>query len=206
MNEASLQDYSHSLNLSRWHRVVERLNEALARDSKVVEKTFTSTRVSSWNNRHVADYLYLEKAEADQSLARHAEILKAIGLIRRNLGETNARLGISQLITEAELLNRRIKLLERITDGQSADMVDADYLLELAATQSTPEGKNLSYTVNVRLLDAEEREGIRNELNRLRLAHHTMMDKVSDLNRERITLSLSEEISEIGGLNQTRGL
>jgi len=196
---------SYTLNLSRWHKVTERLNEALMRDSQLADRTFTSTRVSSWNQGKVAEYLYLQKSEAEEALNRHSEILKAIGSIRRSLGEKNAQLGISQLITDAELINRRIKLLERILGGQEADMVGADDLLRLSQEHMSRE-KQASYTVTVRLLDTGEREALRNELARLRSAHHAMLDQASDLNREKVTLTLGNEIADLGGLLHAKGL
>jgi len=122
---------NHSLTLTRWHKVAERINAALKEREARVIAAFTAATISPWNKEAVEDKAagIAARAKADLALIEHAAA--AVATIRSALALRNAELGISARLAEVEAANRRVALYREVLDKQTVDMVREKLELDL---------------------------------------------------------------------------
>lgn len=143
-----------------------------------------------------------ESEEWQRRLARAFRVQDAVADIRRALGEANAKNGVNAQLAELDKLNRRLKALTEIIEGQGADMIaieelrniPQDYMIERDRFDSTRP------SLRVRLLDRDALSRLRQELETVRSRAYALSDEIAERNRATLTLELSEEIAGIAGL------
>jgi len=132
---------NYLLTLSRWHKVAERIHNALKEREANVRTTFTATTISPWNRYGVEERAALIARRAAGDLALVEAGTRAIATIRAVLARRNAELGISGRLAEVEAARRRAVLYQAVIEGQDADMVRPESLSALpSAVSSTPLG------------------------------------------------------------------
>lgn len=192
---------TYTLSLARWHKVAERLARNYAELTRSALTTFTNTTINGFlGDTQIARL----KEQTTQQLdgLRHAFTLQdALASIRQALGEANAAAGISRQLAEFDALSRRQKCLETILAGQSSDMVSFDEMSQLPnQIVSEDRYERQKGSVRVRMLDAEMVKTLQAEAEALRAKVYALADRINDMNRERVTLELSEEIATAAGL------
>jgi chaperonin cofactor prefoldin len=136
-----------------------------------------------------------------ESLNRAFTLQDALADIRRALGEANTKVGVAKELADYDALSRRQKLIESILTAQSSEMVDFDEMAQLPKQIVSEDRYDRSKgAVRVRMLDTEAVSKLRDEAERLRVRVYALADRISDLNRERLTIDLSEEIAQAAGL------
>src|SRR2546422_5704066 len=100
----------HTLTLTRWHKVAERINAARKeRDARAIA-AFTAATISPWNKEGVEQKAAAIGARAKADLAIVETGTAAVAAIRAALARKNAELGIAARLAEVEAANRRIGL------------------------------------------------------------------------------------------------
>src|SRR5438477_546284 len=131
----------HTLTLTRWHKVAERVNAALKeRDARAVA-AFTAATISPWNKEGVEQKAAAIGARAKADLAIVEAGTAAVAAIRAALARKNAELGIAARLAEVEAANRRIALYRTVLDKQSVDMVEPEHVRHVPA-HAVPEGES----------------------------------------------------------------
>jgi len=192
---------SHTLSLTRWHKVAERLSRTYTELTQGVRNTFNNTQVSGYLGESQVDRIReIGKTEAS-NLRRAFELQDALIKIRQAIGEANAKTGVNRELAEYDALMRRHKLLETILVGQSTDMVALDEVSMLPKQILSEDRYDRTRgTVKVKVLDAESEAYLRKEAESILAKGYALSDRISDLNRERLTLELPEDIARAAGL------
>jgi hypothetical protein len=192
---------SYTLSLSRWHKVAERLARSYAELTQVARNTFNNTQVSGYlGDAQVARLRDLSSQQMD-SLHRAFRLQDALASIRQAIGNANAKTGVSKELADYDALSRRQKLLESVLTAQSSEMVDFEEMPQLPKQIVSEDRYDRSKgAVRVRMLTNDAVASLRTEADQLRVKVYALADKISDLNRERLTLEIDEEIAQAAGL------
>ncbi|MFZ4534956.1 hypothetical protein [Propionivibrio sp.] len=192
---------SHTLSLSRWHKVAERLSRSYTEITQAARNTFINTQVNGFLGEAQVARLRDEAALQMIRLHRAFTLQDALANIRQAVGEANAKTGVSKELANYDALSRRHKYLESILAAQSSEMVNFDEMPQLPKQLVSEDRYDRSKgSVRVRMLDNEMVNSLRVEADELRIKVYALADRISDLNRERLSLDLSEDIAQAAGL------
>jgi hypothetical protein len=194
----------HSLTLSRWHKVAERLNAgAKERESRALT-ALTATTISPWNKEGVEAKAVEIAQQANADLAVIEAATAAVARIRSALAHRNVELGISGRLAEADAVNRRTRLYRELLDKQRVDMVNPADMRHVPATVAVDEpysfGRRLGSAITLAIAGKTLLDELRVKLAREQARAHVLLDEVADANREKLELELDQELSEIAGL------
>lgn len=192
---------SYTLSMSRWHKVAERLARNYTELTQTVRNTLTNTQVSGFLGEAQVGRLHELASHQVANLDRAFEVQDALAIIRQAIGDANVRVGVSKDLAEYDALSRRQKLLENILAAQTSEMVGFDELPQLPKQIVTEDRYDRSKgTVRVCMLDSDALAKLKGEAESLRARVYGLADRISDLNRERLTIDLTEEIAQVAGL------
>lgn len=195
----------YTLTLSRWHKVVERINAALKERESNVKKTFTAITISPWNKEGIEEKVTAIARRAAEDLALIETGVRAVAQVRAALAIRNSELGIAARLAEAEAANRSAALYKSVIEGQDADMVRPESVRGLPVAlvgenDSLGFGRRASSTVTLQTADATFVESLREKLAREQARATRLLDEVADLNRDKLEIDVSQEILQIAGL------
>ena len=193
----------HTLTLTRWHKVAERINTAIKEREARAVAAFTATTVSPWNKEGV-------EAKADE-IARRAKTdlalieagTAAVARIRAALGQRNGELGIGERLAEADAANRRARLYRDLLEKQSADMVrpvNVRHVPSAIAGDDSLWSRRSLATITLEIADKALLDELQVKLAREQARSHALLDAVADANREKLELELADELVGIAGL------
>lgn len=195
---------NHSLTLTRWHKVAERINAALKeRDARVVA-AFTAATISPWNKEGIEQKAagIAERGKADLALVEQGSA--AVAAIRSALARRNAELGIAARLAEVEAANRRIALYRAVVEKQTVDMVRPEHVRHVpahAVAEGEPSwGRREAPRITLQVADAALLAELASKLAREQARTHALLDEIADLNREKLELDIAPELNEIAGL------
>jgi len=196
---------NHTLTLTRWHKVAERINSALKERETRAVAAFVATTISPWNKEGVEQKVAAIAARAKADLALIEAAGAAVAAIRSALALRNAELGIAGRLAEVEATNRRIALYRAVLEKQTADMVQPEHVRHVPA-HAVPEaepawGRREAPRVTLQVADAGLLAGLATKLAREQARAHALLDEIADLNREKLELDLAPELNEIAGLS-----
>ena len=195
----------HTLTLSSWHKVAERMQSAMKERETAVKSAYTATAISPWNKAAVEEKTaeIARRAAADLTLVESGA--QAVATIRTALALRNAALGVSARLAEAEAARRRAALYRAIVEGQKPDMVRPEDVRTLPAelvgeTESWGFGRRTAVTVTLQTADPALLAELRAKLAREEVRATRLLDEVADLNRERLEIDVPDELAQIAGL------
>lgn len=192
---------SYTLSLSRWHKVAERLSRTYNELTKSINTTFTNTEI----NGYLGDAQITRLREAAHNemakLAHAFDLQDALIYIRQSVGEANAKAGVATALAEYDAHNKRLKLFESILAAQTSDMISFDEIPHLPSQIVAENRYDRSLlSVRIRMLDAVAESKLRKDAENLRTKVYALADHINDLNCEKITLELPEDITQSAGL------
>ena len=192
---------SYTLSLSRWHKVAERLARNYTELTQAARNALNNTQVGGFLGESQVSRLQEFAGQQLVNLHKAFEVQDALASIRQAIGDANARVGVSKDLADYDALSRRQKLLETILAAQTSDMVSFEEMSQLPKQILTEDRYDRSKgTVRVRMLDGEAVTRLMGEVESLRSKVYALADRISDLNRERLTIDLGEEIAQVAGL------
>lgn len=191
-----------NLTLSRWHKVVERINAASKECEARVKAAFTNTTVSSWNKDGVEEKAADIARRAAQDLLQVEAGTRAVEVIRATLAIRNAELGIAGKLALVEGANRRASLYKAVIEGQKADMVRAQSVRNLPeqVDQSDWLSRRSALLVTLQTADRDLLDVLREKFALEQGRAVLALDEIADLNRERIEIEVPNEVIEIAKL------
>ncbi len=197
---------NHTLTLTRWHKVAERINAALKeRDARVVA-AFTAATISPWNKEGVEQKAAGIAGRGKADLALIEQGSAAVAAIRSALARRNAELGIAARLAEVEAANRRIALYRAVLDKQSVDMVEPANVRHVPAGAGAVPDAELSWgrreapRITLQVADQALLGELAVKLAREQARTHALLDEIADLNRDKLELDIASELVEIAGL------
>lgn len=191
-----------NLTLSRWHKVVERINAASKECETRVKAAFTATTVSSWNKDGIEEKAADIARRAAQDLMLIESGTRAVENIRATLAIRNAELGIAGRLAEVEGANRRASVYKAVIEGQKADMVRAESVHNLPERidQSDWLSRRSALVVTLQTADRDLLKDLREKLAIEQARAVRALDEIADLNREKVEIELPKEVIEIARL------
>jgi hypothetical protein len=187
--------------LSRWHKVAERLARNYTELTQAVRNTLTNTQVSGFLGEAQVGRLQELASNQMASLDKAFQVQDALAIIRQAIGDANARVGVSKDLADYDALSRRQKLLETILAAQTSELVSFEELPQLPKQIVAEDRYDRSKgAVRVRMLEGDALATLKGEAESLRGKVYGLADRISDLNRERLTIDLTEEIAQVAGL------
>ena len=193
---------SHTLTLSRWHKAAERLSREYTEAVYACRLTLNQTKVSAYLGETQERQLREQSTMGLERLNKAFVIQDSLAQIRQVLGDANVHHGISAKLAEFDKLNRRVKVLTEIMEGQTADMIGIDELHKIPADY-VADGERYDSKrplLNIRMLDANALGVVRTQFEQTRTQAYALADEIADLNRAKITLELPLEIAQMAGL------
>lgn len=193
----------HTLTLTRWHKVAERINAAIKERETRAVAALTATSVSPWNKEGVEAKAEEIARRAKTDLAMIEAGIAAVARVRAALGQRNAELGIGERLAEADAASRRARLYRDLLEKQSADMVrpsDLRHVPAVIAGDDSPWGRRSAAAITLAIADKALLDELHVKLAREQARSHALLDAVADSNREKVELELADELVEIAGL------
>lgn len=193
---------TYTLSLSRWHKVAERLSRDYTETVFAVREGFNNTRISAHLGESQETFLQVRAAEFENALERAFRLQDAVSDIRIALGNANAKHSITAALGEFDKINRRIKAVSSILEGQRSDMVaigELKNLPEVFISDNDGYSRNRP-EIRVRMLEPQAEQKLRKELEGLKSRAYALGDKVNDLNRVTVEIEISEEVARLAGL------
>ena len=192
---------TYTLSLSRWHKVAERLARKHLELTQAAKNVFLNTQVSGYLGEGQVARLQSDGARALADIQKAFQVQDGVMAIRQAIGDANARVGVATLLAQHDAMSRRQKLLEAILAGQGSEMVSVEELAHLPSQVVSEDRYDRSRgQVRVRILDGSAQTELKREAAVLLAKVYALADQISDLNRERVQVELSEEVAAIGGL------
>ena len=194
-------DKTYRLTLNRWHKVAERLSRHANDISEEIRAGFNQTKVMG----HLGEDQQLRlKAEGERLAALMPDLFDlqaTIAQIRKALGSANEAAGISANLAELDMLNRQLRLMESLINGQEAELVAIDELPKLPVRVQEERGLFARpSTFGVRVMPDSALETYRQKLESVRSESFAVADRIAAKNREAMPLSISEDIARLAGL------
>jgi hypothetical protein len=193
---------THTLTLSRWHKVAERLSRDYTETVFKAKQALTQTRVSAYVGESQEVALREQASDWSARLERAFRLQDGIGDIRRILGDANAQHGITALLAEFDKLNRRQKVLTELVEGQAPDMIAIGELKHIPADY-VADGDNYDRRrpqLRVRMLERAEVTRLREELDAVRARAYALADEIAERNKATLALELTGEVAGAAGL------
>lgn len=191
-----------NLTLSRWHKVIERINAASKECELRVKAAFTNATVSSWNKDGIEEKAADISRRAAQDLMLVEAGTRAVEIIRATLAIRNAELGIAGRLAEVEGANRRASVYKAVIEGQKADMVRAESVRNLPERidQSDWLSRRSALVITLQTADRDLLKDLREKLALEQARAVRALDEIADLNREKVEIELPKEVIEIARL------
>ena len=193
---------THTLTLSRWHKVAERLSRDYTETVFKAKQALTQTRVSAYVGESQEVALREQASDWSARLERAFRLQDGIGDIRRILGDANAQHGITALLAEFDKLNRRQKVLTDLVEGQAPDMIAISELKHIPADY-VADGDNYDRRrpqLRVRMLERAEVIRLREDLDAVRARAYALADEIAERNKATLALELTGEVAGAAGL------
>jgi hypothetical protein len=121
-------------------------------------------------------------------------LLGDISTIKVGIGEKNVDTGVTQKLSELEVINRKMKFLKSIIDGSEGKISYSSFdninVSEAASVKNLYQSATL---FNVSVLQEEDIERFKNDLIAQRKIASKLTDDIADLNRSKMELEISDE-------------
>jgi len=189
----------HTLSLTRWHKVADRLSRVLSEESNKIKKTFNATKLTAYLGESQTEQLYAETENSLQKMELVYKLQETIAAIRSGLGDANCRHGISAKLAQLECVNRKVGFLSDILDKQDRSWVAIDEL-EYMATGRFVDNYGRATQIEVKMLLPEKLLALEEQRETLRAESFALADQVADLNRATMVFDLDEDLARLGGL------
>jgi hypothetical protein len=193
---------THTLTLTRWHKVAERLARDYSESVSESRSTLSQTVISAYLGAEQEEFLQNQAQSAITNMERAFRIQDAVAHIRHLVGDANVHEGVSAKLAEFDKLNRRVKTLSEVVESQSSDMVSVTQLRNIPKDY-VADGANYDSKrpkIKVRMLAAQELERLAGQLVSARKAAYALSDEVSDLNKAKLSIELEAEVADAAGL------
>lgn len=181
--------------VSRWHKIVERLNSAvtaLSEDStkKLVSAQFNVMTKAAYSTESVKKM----REDGLSSTRTLMALLGDISTIKVGVGVKNVDTGVTQKLSELEVVNRKMKFLKSIIEGSedkiSYPSFETINVVEAASVKNLYQSATL---FNVSILQEADIERFKNDLIAQRKIASKLTDDIADLNRSKMELEISDE-------------
>lgn len=190
----------HSLTLTRWHKVVERLRDEIKRQEAEVETLEEQTYFDSKLSSKVLKERILKAGMKQHSTIDSAmELMAVVTQIRTEVAKQNAKLGITERLNKVEQLNKEVAMLQKVIDRNAQKTLSADDLDELKPGTESSNHLFIART-SVKALSAEQEQSMSERVQELRRKSHGLTDEIADINRSIVSIELPDNAAAVAGI------
>ena len=192
-----------NLTLTRWHKVADRLQQEITRQSTEVDSAYMRSRFDA-NTKESANRSGLMdtiSATVEGAITLNENLLACISTIRTELAKATAKLGVAERLATVDAISKRTQMLEKITTQERDRTISFGDLLTMEPV-STNNGVFLSNSTPVKILTQERIAELQEAITTLRRRSHGITDEIADINRSILSIELSEEVAAIAGLTK----
>ena len=191
-----------TLTLTRWHKVAERLSREYTESVYASKQTLSNTKVSSFLGSEQQDALRRAAKDATDRLRRAFDVQDALSDVRRALGDATVMNGVSPKLAELDKLNRRLKVVTELVEGQSPNMISIEQLasipLDYVADGNSYDSKRP--LLHVGMLGKDEVMMLKADFESIRSRSYALSDEIADLNKATLTLTVSQTVATLAGI------
>ncbi len=191
-----------TLTLTRWHKVAERLSREYTESVYATKQTLNNTKVSSYLGAEQQEALHSAAQDATERLARAFRVQDAVAAVRQALGDANVKNGVSPKLAELDKLNRRLKVVTDLVEGQGPSMISIEQLENIPADY-VADGNSYDSKrplLHVRMLSKDDLTRLKADFESIRSQAYALSDEVADLNKATLTLTVSLEVAALAGI------
>jgi Holliday junction resolvasome RuvABC endonuclease subunit len=122
-----------------------------------------------------------------------------VAIIKKMLARENSKSGISDKLTDLEIINRRIKFIKNLVAHATDGKVEKSALEEVFKRKENQSGLGVMRGVNVQMLSASDMDAMKQTLLDLQAKAYAIGDEISDLNKKKTTLEIDDVIAKAAG-------
>lgn len=193
---------AHTLSLSRWHIVADRLKTSIQVKQREALACIGNTQIQHAPTAVQKEALRERGKLAIQQIQEVRETLGVIGTIRSELAVKNAEVGVSALLAQIDAARQSSKLLGELCAIDlltKMDLDEADTLFQKADSDRASMHRTYG-GVAVNVVDPASLSSCRSDRADLDAEIAALTDRVNDLNRHTLTLHLPGSVARVAGL------
>lgn len=190
----------HSLTLTRWHKVVERLRDEVKRKEAEIEALEEQTVIDIHVGTHAMKERILKAGMAQRVAFNEClQLMASITKVRCEMAKQNAKLGVTDRLTKVEQINKEIALAQKIIDRNARKTItisDIDFIQGAADANSS----HSLFRKSVKALQGDHESEINELVTEKRRQSHGLTDEIADINRSLLTVELDDYCTSVAGL------
>ena len=198
------------VTLTRAHKIIERLNE----DAGVLAQKIQSLGYirAKPTTSGLFDKAATQLTELQASRSMCDELIVLVADIKIALAKANVAFGVSAKLTEVDMLNRMLSVSKFLSTPETNSITLDDVQVTQARVAALQEKKELT-PIDQQYLNAAEMqkiiqvgvayEAIQEGNATLKKKIRRLTDEISDLNRNKITIEISEDLAKAVGLMES---
>lgn len=191
-----------TLTLNRWHKVVDRLNQAVTEATSIAQKKImgTSFNVLTKQANRVEDVARLRQEGLD-ALHRAEMLLLDIAAIRSAIGAANVQHEITQKLAQVEISNRIFNLYKIFENANDGKIDFSVFWTVQPVTEATGRLVGNANSYNIKVLGDSDLEALKAKADYYKKNLSGISDEVADLNRMKLSVDISEAAVEAAALS-----
>lgn len=190
----------HTLTLSRWHKVVERVNSAVKEKTTNITTTLGNTRVQGFSGQVQIEELDVKAQKARDQIAEVILLVEDLVVVREALASANVANKVNGLVSLQDALAKQVSLIRGVLSQQTPEMVAYKSLSEYKSFEVT-RGYREESGIKLSLLSQPEVESLEQQLAAIQARLNSLADELADINAAKLEITVSDRISAIAGLS-----
>lgn len=186
-----------NVTLSRLHKVIDRLKEAIAEQTAKVNAVAAATITTS-SALVSLERLRLSGVAAVEASAEVELLLALQANLRQLVSATNEKTGISDVMAKQDALTRLLAVKKSLLQVESKVSLD-EAAAQLQAYQASP-SREYSSSIPVNVLSVEALAAVKEDVRRIQKELYALSDKLAALNATQVPLELPQHLAEKFGL------
>lgn len=194
-----------SLTLTRWHKVVERLNASITEAVEVANKRLMQTTFNVLTKQaYTAQALADIRQEGLNALRLADTLLADVARIRAAVGEANVTHRITQKLSEMDVATRQMNLYKSFLNAREGK-IDFD-TFSTVEVQPSSNGHSLcgsdQNAFGMAVINSVDMEEIKAKAAEYKRLAARLSDEVADANRTKVSIELSKEALDAASLSE----
>jgi hypothetical protein len=196
-----------SYTLTRWHKVVERLNAAITEAVETANKRLTQTTFNV-QTKHAYSQATADAARQEglNALQLADTLLADVARIRAAVGEANVTHRITQKLSEMDVATRQMNLFKPFLNA-SEGKINYETFAAIEGTSVASNSRNSLYggsdqnQFGIAVLNAADVVHIKGKVAHYKRLAARLSDEVADANRTKVGIELSQAALEAASLS-----
>lgn len=186
-----------NVTLSRLHKVIDRLKEAITEQTNKVNAAAGATVTTNSALVSLAR-LRLSGVAAMESSAEVENLLALQANLRQLVSTTNEKTGISEVMAKQDALTRLLAVKKSLVQVESKVSLD-EAAAQLQAYQAST-SREYSSAIPVNVLSVDALDAAKEDVRRIQKELYALSDKLAALNATQVPLELPQHLAEKFGL------